>query len=222
MGGTQGCPMSCSGVTPALGRDQHPVAVSWRGWRSLISMTGSVVPVPRAANRLCPPNSRCSQIHPHVRAREQILCRKGDFAARPTAVPLHQVPEFGFPRVCAFLPWILAGSRAASPQPSVSGSSSGPSPELWARRWPRQSRSSPFPPRRGERGEEIAADGAASAAGLGMTKFGSATCWLFFLLWRIRASRWSNSPREPEGIHPDLGDGHCRAGERVAGEQGGS
>lgn len=123
---------------------------------------------------------------------------------------------------CSFPSWILVGTVAASPQPSVSSSSPRPGPELSARRWPRQSRSSLSPPRRGERGEEIAADGAASAAGLGMTKFGSATCWLFFLLWRIRASRWSNSPREPKGIHPDLGDGHWRVGEREAGEQGGS
>lgn len=52
-----------------------------------------------------------------------------------------------------------------------------------------------------------------------MTKFGSATCRLFFLLWRIRVSRWSNSPSEPEGIHPDRRDGHRWAGDRGAGEQ---
>lgn len=144
-------------------------------------MMGSVIPVPRAANRLCPPNP--SYIHTSV--------LRNKFFAENEILPPDQLRyhctgcQMLFSPGCAFPRWLSVGSRAASPQPSVSGSSPGPGPELWARRWPGQSRSSPSPPRRGERGEEIAAAGAASAAGLGMTKFGSATCWLFFLLWRI-------------------------------------
>lgn len=43
---------------------KHPVPVFWRGSRSLILMTGSVTPIPWAANRLCPPDSRCFKVLP--------------------------------------------------------------------------------------------------------------------------------------------------------------
>lgn len=120
-----------------------------------------------------------------------LLCLYTEFFAESAGL----VPDctrcqaFCFPQGVHFSRRPHMGPRYHLPKP---GSRPRPSPlhggrcaVLWARCLPRQRRSSPSPPRRGERGEEIAADGAASAAGLGMTKFGSATCRLFFLLWRI-------------------------------------
>lgn len=161
-------------------------------------------------------------IHTSV-LRNKFLAKSERFCCLTNSGTTAPGVTFLFSPGCAIPPWILSGVRQHLPSPARPAAALGQARSFGlSRRLPGQSRSSLSPPRRGERGEEIAADGAASAAGLGMTKFGSATCWLFFLLWRIRASRWSNSPREPRGIHPDLGAGPCRAGERVAGERGGS
>lgn len=67
-GGTQGCPMLWASLRghpwshPTTRK--HPIRVFWRGSRSLILMTGSVAPIPWAANRLCPPDSRCFKVLP--------------------------------------------------------------------------------------------------------------------------------------------------------------
>lgn len=51
-----------------LGGHQDPVPVLWMGWRSFTFLMGSVMPVPCAANSLCPPNSRCFKMLPGVLA----------------------------------------------------------------------------------------------------------------------------------------------------------
>lgn len=176
------------GASGALGWDQGAVPVLWMGWRIFTLTMGSVMPVSWGTNGLHPPNSRCFKVLPGAFT---LLCLYTEFFAESAVLmpDCTRCQAFCFPQGVHFSRRPHMGPRYHLPE---SGSRPWPSPlhggrcaVLSARCLPRQSRSSPSPPRRGERGEEIAADGAASAAGLGMTKFGSATCRLFFLLWRI-------------------------------------